>query len=199
MATTLLVLAATSRAFIGQPLHSHTVRLVQTTPWVDQFVPTCQIDGTLANIGDRVLLTAQADPTQNGIFTLQFTTGSLAGFFNVEGNSNYRTVDNFRDGDLVFATDGASNRGFWFTSLGSPWAPDKTPIFFGVGPKGYGLIPRLIRLTSRVTTATSSASVGQPGVASGIGVRFSELLGAISHAIASLFVAPPVKPPPSKT
>jgi hypothetical protein len=193
---TSLSLAATSRAFVGQPLHAHTVRFVQTLPWVDQFAPTCQIDGTPASIGDRVLLTAQIDPTQNGIFTLQFTDGSFVGFFNLQGNFNYRAVDNFRDGDLVFATDGANNRGFWFTSLGSPWAPDRTPIFFWAAPKSYGLIQRLIRFTSRVMTTTSSASFGQPGVASGIGVRFSQILGATARAFLSLFVAPPVRPPP---
>jgi hypothetical protein len=203
VATTAITLATATRVLVGQPIGRPIVRFVLTSPWInDQPVTSCQIDGMRAGVGDRVLLTAQLDPTENGIYTLQFTRnggGVMVGFFNSHGTGdNFRTRDGFADGDVVFATSGLSNKGLWIASVGGPWNPDHTPVFFRPLPAGFGALQRLIRLHWRLASPSSSGFFGQAGTSSGAGVRYRQLLRATSRAMASLLRAKviPTSPPP---
>jgi hypothetical protein len=203
VSTANLTLAATTRAIVGQPLGRPAVRLVLRSPWInDQRWDSCVIDGTLARIGDRVLLTAQLDSVENGIYTLQFTrngAGVMVGFFNTHGTGdNFRTRDGFSDGDVVFASSGLANKGLWIANIAGPWNPDHTPVYFSPAPAGFGAIQRLIRWHWRLASRVSSGFFGRAGTASGPGVRYVQLLAAASRAIASVFVAPPVRPPPPR-
>jgi hypothetical protein len=201
VALTSITLSVTSRGLGGQPLGRRPVRFVLTTPWsIDQRFDACEIDGVLARVGDRVLLTAQPEPTRNGIFTLQLTRnggGILVGFFNSAApGDNFRGERDLADSDVVFATSGVANQGLWLASVGGPWTPEVTPIFFHPAPRNHGVLQRLIRFTRRLSSSGTAGFFGRAGAVSGPGVRYREALGTTSQANASLFVSPPVQPPP---
>jgi hypothetical protein len=121
----------------------------------------------------------------------------MVGFFNSDATGdNFRTRDGFSDGDVVFASSGLANSGLWIASVAGPWNPGQTPVYFRAAASGFGAMQRLIRWHWRLAVPTSTGSFGRAGTASRSAVRYRQLLAATSRAVASIFVAPPVRPPP---
>ena len=73
--TQLFTNADTSEVYAATPMNIAPVRVVESSDNIDLASGVANIDGTVLADGDRVLLTAQTDGTENGIYIVDNTNG----------------------------------------------------------------------------------------------------------------------------
>ena len=96
---------------VAEGLHVHASVVAATTGNVNLGSGVAAVDGVTINSGDRVLVRAQTDAAENGIYVSNGTTLSRALDFN--------SVEEIQGGDFVFVTGGSTfnNSGFVQTEL----------------------------------------------------------------------------------
>lgn len=141
-----------------------TVR-VATTANVNLAAPG-SIDGVALNDGDRVLVMAQTDPVENGIYT--FSGGTLTRSIDAD------TSAELRPGTAVSASEGTTNGNHTFVLVSDdPITVGTSPISFAL--MNAGTVPDYtegdgIDITAHVVSAVPAPNGGVAVSASGIGV-----------------------------